>query len=122
MLRRFPIKSAELRVIGKETERVWERAEGVSTLLTSLIRYGLSASNRENQLQEKLRNTPLNAMQGATGLSRHTLVRVRGGRPVHLRSLQLLKTVVRRVPVHKIAYCVIRFQLNHHSTLCAIAR
>jgi len=100
-LRRYPVKASEFHVIGKETERGWEQAEDVSTLLPSLIRYGNSGSNTETQLLEKIRNTPLSMLEAATGLSRHTLVRARRGERVHAISLQCLRNAAATVPVRE---------------------
>jgi hypothetical protein len=98
LLLRHPVKASRFHVIGKETERGWEHAEDVSTLLPSLIRYGNNSSNTEIRLEEKLRNTPLNALESATGLSRHTLVRARRGQRVNGRSLRVLSQSVAHRP------------------------
>jgi hypothetical protein len=38
LLRRYPVTASEFQLIGKETERGWEQAEDISTLLPSLMR------------------------------------------------------------------------------------
>lgn len=43
----------------------------------------------------------MDLLEFETGLSRHTVVRVRREQPVHARSLRLLKDVVRRAPSRK---------------------
>jgi hypothetical protein len=40
LLRRYPVTATEFHLIGKETERGWEQAEDISTLLPSLRQYG----------------------------------------------------------------------------------
>ena len=88
-------------LIGKETERGWEQNDDVSTLMPSLIRYGADTGVAEEQLRKRLLEIPLAFLEFETGLSRHTIVRARRGEPVHQRSLQLLKDVVRQVTVRK---------------------
>jgi len=105
LLKRYPVTASAFHLIGKETERGWEQADDISTLMPSLVRY----ENRKfigEQLRQKLRQIPLTSLQHETGLSRHTVVRARRGQPVHPRSLRLFKDVVRRVPVRK--SCTIR--------------
>jgi hypothetical protein len=79
------------RLIGKETERGWEQDDDISTLLRSLLHYEALGAAVGNQLQEKLRNISLDALEAATGLSRHTLVRARRGQKVHPKSLERLR-------------------------------
>jgi hypothetical protein len=88
-------------LIGKETERGWEQAEDISTLLPSLVRYEQSGVASE-KLRQHLRQIPLNVLERETGLSRHTILRARQGKRVHPRSLQLLRTAVRKVPIGKV--------------------
>ena len=89
------------RLIGKETERGWEQSEDVSTLLPSLLHYEAPGGTIGFRLLEKLRDTPLDVLEEATGLSRHTLVRARRGQRVNPRSLQVLKVKVGKVSVRK---------------------
>jgi len=98
LLKRYPVTATGFRLIGKETERGWEDAEDVSTLLPSLLRYERSGMVSA-RLRQQLCQIPLDALERETGLSRHTIVRARRGQPVHPRSLGLLKNAVRRVPV-----------------------
>ena len=99
LLKRYPVTSTGFNLIGEETERGWEHSEDISTLLPSLRRYGLNTGVAEKRLRERLQQIPLAFLERETGLSRHTIVRARRGLPVHLRSLQILKNVVRNVPV-----------------------
>jgi hypothetical protein len=39
LLGRYPVEASGFHLIGKETERGWEQAEDISTLLPSLVRY-----------------------------------------------------------------------------------
>ena len=100
LLKRYPITATSFHLIGKETERGWEQNDDISTLLPSLLRYQNSGVVGE-QLRQRLRQTPIAFLRRETGLSRHTIVRVRRGQPVHPRSLQLLKNVVRNVPIQE---------------------
>ncbi|HTS07861.1 MAG TPA: hypothetical protein VMP68_19970 [Candidatus Eisenbacteria bacterium] len=67
----------------------------------NLRRAGVDTGIADEQLRKRLLEIPLAFLEFETGLSRHTIVRARRGEPVHGRSLQLLKNVVRRVPVRK---------------------
>ena len=64
--------------------------------MPSLVRYGSDTGIADEQLRKRLLETPLAFLEFETGLSRHTIVRARRGEPVHARSLQLLKNVVRQ--------------------------
>ena len=92
----IPSPPTGFNLIGKETERGWEQNDDISTLMPSLVRYGLDSGIADERLK-----IPLAFLERETGLSRHTIVRARRGQPVHARSLQLLKNIVRRVPVRK---------------------
>src|SRR5207247_3839882 len=100
LLKRYPVTASAFHLIGKETERGWEQAEDVSTLLPSLVRYQDSGITEE-RLRQRLQQIPLAVLERETGLSRHTILRVRQGKRVHPRSLQLLRIAVRRIPVRK---------------------
>ena len=96
LLKRYPVTSdPEFHFIGKETERGWEQAEDISTLLPSLKRYERNTDNANQLLQKRLQKMSLNALQRETGLSRNTILRAQRGQPVHLGSLQLLLTTTR---------------------------
>jgi len=100
LLRRYPVTTnPEFHLIGKETERGWEQAEDISTLLPSLKRYDQSTGTTNELLRERLRKLSLNALQKNTGLSRNTVVRARRGEPLHPRSLQLLRVAADIFPV-----------------------
>ena len=91
MLQRYPVTASEFILIGKETERGWERAEDISTLLPSLMRYDQNAGIANEQLRERLNKLSLDALRKETGLSRNTILRARRGQRVHPRSLQRLR-------------------------------
>ena len=91
LLERYPVTASGFHLIGKETERGWEQAEDVSTLLPSLVRYQISGIAGD-QLRERLRQIPLAVLERETGLSRHTILRARQGKRVHPRSLQFLRS------------------------------
>jgi len=95
LLRRYPVTAnAEFHLIGKETERGWEQAEDISTLLPSLKRYEQRTHTVSELLSERLRKMSLNALQRESGLSRNTILRARRGKRVHPRSLQRLQIAV----------------------------
>jgi hypothetical protein len=93
LLQRYPVTASEFIPIGKETERGWEQAEDISTLLPSLKRYERNAGTADELLRVRLQKMSLNFLQKETGLSRNTILRVRRGQRVHPRSLQRLQAV-----------------------------
>jgi len=95
VLGRYPVTASEFHLIGKETERGWEQAEDISTLLPSLIRYGIRRGTIKEMLRQRLMKIPLNVVEKLTGLSRHTIIRARHGQIVRSRSLQKLANCVR---------------------------
>ena len=101
LLRRYPVSATEFHLIGKETERGWEQAEDISTLLPSLKRYDANAGTVNERVRELLQKRSLHALQRETGLSRHTILRARQGKRVYPRSLQLLKAAVNLTPIRK---------------------
>ena len=98
---RYPVAATSFHLIGKETKRGWEQNDDISTLMPPCVRYGSDTVIADEQLRKRLLEIPLAFLELETGLSRHTIVRARRGQPVHPRSLQFLKNVVRRVPVRK---------------------
>ena len=82
LLERYPVTASGFHLIGKETERGWEQADDVSTLLPSLVRYQENSGVPTGQLTERLRQIPLVFLEHETGLSRHTILRARQGRRV----------------------------------------
>ena len=100
LLKRYPVTASGFHLIGKETERGWEQAEDISTLLPSLQRYQNRVVASEH-LRERLRQIPLAVLESETALSRHTILRARRGERVHPRCLQRLRIAVRKVPVRK---------------------
>ncbi len=98
LLQRYPVTASEFILIGKETERGWEQAEDISTLLPSLKTYERSAGAANHLLRERLQKMSLNFLQKESGLSRNTILRARRGEPVHPRSLQRLRIAARALP------------------------
>jgi hypothetical protein len=95
LLRRYPVTAnPEFHLIGKETERGWEQAEDISTLLPSLKRYDRETGTTNHLLRKCLKEISLNTLQKETGLSRNTILRARRGQRVHSRSLQRLRAVL----------------------------
>jgi hypothetical protein len=99
VLKRYPVTATGFHLIGKETERGWEQNDDISKLMPSLVRYGLNSGIADALLRERLLQIPLSFLERETGLSRHTILRARRGRPVHTRSLRLLRIVAQRVPL-----------------------
>ena len=99
LLKRSPVTATGFHLIGKETERGWEQADDVSTLMPSLVRYGFDNGVAEEQLRKRLLEIPLAFLEFETGLSRHTIVRARRKQSVHSRSLRLLGNAVSKVPI-----------------------
>jgi hypothetical protein len=99
LLKRYPVTAKGFHLIGKETERGWEQTDDISTLMPSLVRYGVDTGVADEQLRKRLLEAPLAFLEGETGLSRHTILRARRGQPVHPRSLRLLRIAVRQIPI-----------------------
>ena len=72
LLKRSPVTASAFHLIGKETERGWEQAGDISTLLPALIRYKKATNAAKQLLQERLLQVPLDILKRETGLSRHT--------------------------------------------------
>jgi hypothetical protein len=51
-------------LIGKETERGWEQNDDISTLLPSLMRYGLDSGIADERLKKRLLEIPLAFLGG----------------------------------------------------------
>jgi hypothetical protein len=100
LLRRYPVTALGFYLIGKETERGWEQAEDLSTLMPSLLRF---QDNRTAGFvfQQRLKQMSLDALQRKTGLSRHTILHARRGERVHPRLLQCLRNAAATVPVRE---------------------
>jgi len=90
LLGRYPVAASEFQLIGKETERAWEQAEDISTLLPSLVRYKDKRNAAGQMVQERLKQISLDRLQKETGLSRHTILRARRGGRMHARTLNIL--------------------------------
>jgi hypothetical protein len=99
LLKRYPVTVTGFHLIGKETERGWEQNDDISTLMPSLVRYGLDSGVVDERLKKRLLEITLAFLEHETGLSRHTILRVRRGQAVYPRSLRLLKNVVCNVPI-----------------------
>ena len=91
LLGRYPVAASGFHLIGKETERGWEQAEDISTLLPSLVRYEQNTGTPKRAIQQRLKQISLDTLEKETVLSRHTILRARRGERVHPRSLQRLR-------------------------------
>src|SRR5260370_40252627 len=69
LLRRYPVAATGFHLIGKETERGWEQNDDISTLMPSLVRYGLNSGITDERLRQRLRQIPLAFLEDETGLS-----------------------------------------------------
>jgi hypothetical protein len=87
---RYPVMASEFQLVGKETERGWEQADDISTLLPSLKHYTQSTGIVSEILRQRLKKISLHVLQKETGLSRNTVLRARRGQRVHTQSLQPL--------------------------------
>jgi hypothetical protein len=90
LLQRYPVTATEFILIGKETERGWEQADDISTLLPALMCYDQNTGLANERLWERLNKLSLNFLQKETGLSRNTILRARRGKRIHPRSLRRL--------------------------------
>jgi hypothetical protein len=97
-LKRYPVSASEFHLIGKETERSWEQADDISTLLPSLLRYQEKKETVKSALRERLQRTSLDKLEKETRLSRHTILRARRGERVHQTTLQILGVAVAGKP------------------------
>jgi hypothetical protein len=95
LLKRYPVVASGFKYIGKETERGWENAEDISTLLPQLKRYSDLEGIPSEQFRERLKGIPLAELERETGLSRHSIVRARTGKRVHPRTLKVLMRSVK---------------------------
>jgi hypothetical protein len=95
-LKRYPVTASEIHLIGKETERSWEQADDISTLLPSLLRYQQNKGTAKSALRERLQQISIDSLEKETGLSRHTILRARRGERVHPKTLKRLGTAVKR--------------------------
>jgi hypothetical protein len=101
LLGRYPVTAKGFHLIGKETERGWEKSEDISTLLPSLIRYGPTNGTVSIRLQQKLQQIPIDNLHAKTGLSRHTILRARRGLRVHPGSLRHLPIAAGALPMQR---------------------
>lgn len=101
LLRRYPVEPCGFHVIGKETERGWDQAEDIGTLLPSLVRYEQNTGTAKRAVRQRLQQISLDTLEKETGLSRHTILRARRGERVHPRSLQRLRIAVGSIRAHK---------------------
>jgi hypothetical protein len=97
LLGRYPVEACGFHLIGKETERGWEQAEDISTLLPSLVRYERNAGVAKRALQQRLQQISLDTLEKETGLSRHTILRARRGQRIHSQSLEILMSASRNL-------------------------
>jgi hypothetical protein len=100
LLGRYPVEASGFHLIGKETERGWEQAEDISTLLPSLLRYEQNTGTAK-RVQQRLQQISLDTLEKETGVSRHTILRARRGDRIHPRSLQRLRIAVGSIRAHK---------------------
>jgi hypothetical protein len=96
LLKRYPVTASEFHLIGKETERGWEQADDISTLLPSLLRYQQNKNTAKSALRERLQQISIASLEKETGLSRHTILRARRGERIHPKTLKILGVAVGR--------------------------
>ena len=66
LLKRYPVTATGFHLIGKETERGWEQNDDISTLMPSLVRYGLNSGIAEERLRHRLQQIPLAFLERET--------------------------------------------------------
>jgi hypothetical protein len=59
LLRRYPVEASGFHLIGKETERGWEQAEDISTLLLSLVGYEQNTGTAKRAVRQRLQQISL---------------------------------------------------------------
>jgi len=101
LLKRYPVWASGFHLIGKETERGWEQAEDISTLLPSLVHYQDRSGEVAKALRKILREMSLSTLQKRTGLSKHTILRARRGEKVRPSSLRRLRSAAGTVSVQE---------------------
>jgi hypothetical protein len=101
LLGRYPVEASGFHLIGKESERGWEQAEDISTLLPSLVRYDQNTGTAKRAARQRLQQISLDTLEKETGLSRHTILRARRGERLHPRSLQRLRIAAGFIRAHK---------------------
>ena len=72
LLKRYPVTASEFHLIGKETERGWEQADDISTLLPSLLRYEQNKGTAKSALRERLQQMSIASLEKETGLIRRS--------------------------------------------------
>jgi len=87
-------------VVGYGTQRKSDVTGSVSSVKLRDIEKTPS-SRIDDALQGRLQKMSLDALQRETGLSRHTILRARQGKPVYPRTLQILKAAVSTAPIRK---------------------
>jgi len=102
LLKRCPITSSGIKLIGKETERGWEQDDDISTLLPLLVRYDKSDVRANDHLREKLQRISIDALQAKTGLSRNTILRARSGEKVRPKSVKLMRDAVAALAIEQL--------------------
>jgi hypothetical protein len=90
LLKRFPVRASGFHLIGKETERGWEQAGDISTLMPSLVHYQDKSAALGESSQKLLKEMSLSLLRRQSGLSRNTIRRARRGQNIRARSLQAL--------------------------------
>jgi hypothetical protein len=95
LLKRYPVTASELHLIGKETERGWEQADDISTLLPSLLRYEQNKGTAKSALRERLQQMSIASLEKETGLIRRSSMTLAAWWGV--RSIDFLETDIASV-------------------------
>jgi hypothetical protein len=96
LLQRASIVAGEHHCVGKETDRRWEQGEDLSLLDFEPVQYKPSAQMEvaDETLRNELAKRGLREMMRLTGLSHHTLDKIRRGEPVRAATLLQVKNAM----------------------------
>jgi hypothetical protein len=88
LLRRASITAAEHRPILKETDRRWEHGEDLSVFDSRAGQINPTKGMADAALKAKIRVFGIRALMRKTGLSQHTIEKIRNGLPVRRATLR----------------------------------
>ena len=97
LLQRASIVAGRIIPVGKETDRRWEQGEDISLVDFRVLEYQPSGEMviAEPTLIDKITNQGLRETMRKTGLSQHTIQRIRAGKPVRGTTLKRMQAAMR---------------------------
>ena len=88
LLQRAHVIAGELRYIGKETDRKWEEGEDISIFEFKTTEWGRAKKvEAPSELRDKTCKLSLRELVRRTGMSRHTILKVRRGEMIRRSTL-----------------------------------